>query len=167
MTPSDPQAVLHPAPPLRDRAVKAISSFFYAGYLPCIPGTFGSLAGVGMYLLLGRHPYLYWIVTVVVVCAGFAVGTAAERVFGTKDPRYVVIDEVAGMLLCFALVPFDERLIWVGFLLFRALDTCKPYPANRIQNLSGAAGIMCDDLIAAGYSAAILYAVARLVAASS
>jgi len=31
--------------------VRIIGTFFFIGYLPLIPGTFGSLAGVGLFFL--------------------------------------------------------------------------------------------------------------------
>ena len=38
------------------------------------------------------------------------------------------------------------------FALFRALDIFKPWPVDRIQNLTGGYGIMADDLLAGVYS---------------
>ena len=40
----------------------------------------------------------------------------------------------------------------LGFLLFRAFDIVKPYPANRFENLHGGVGVMADDAMAAVYA---------------
>ena len=38
-----------------------------------------------------------------------------------------------------------------GFLLFRALDVFKPWPARRLERLHGGIGIMADDVMVALY----------------
>jgi phosphatidylglycerophosphatase A len=50
----------------------------------------------------------------------------------------------------------------LGFLLFRALDIVKPWPARRFEDLPGGFGIMADDLMAGLYGRAVLMAVASL-----
>ena len=50
--------------------------------------------------------------------------------------------------LSFLFIPFDYKLVIIGFVLFRLLDTLKPYPAGTLQRLKGSAGIMGDDIIA-------------------
>jgi phosphatidylglycerophosphatase A len=45
-----------------------------------------------------------------------------------------------------------------GFILFRAFDVLKPFPAGRAERVPGGWGIMLDDLIAGGYSLAALAA---------
>ena len=49
--------------------------------------------------------------------------------------------------------------ITLGFLLFRALDIIKPWPANQLERLHGGRGIMADDLMAALYGQILLRAV--------
>jgi len=44
----------------------------------------------------------------------------------------------------------------VSFILFRFFDIVKPYPANRLQELKGGVGVMCDDLVAGAYAAIIM-----------
>jgi phosphatidylglycerophosphatase A len=79
-------------------------------------------------------------------------GGIAERHFGRTDPSQVVIDEVLGMLVTLFMNPVG----WVGsigaFLVFRAADIIKPFPANRLERLPGGLGVMADDLMAAVYA---------------
>ena len=91
--------------------------------------------------------------TVVVSVAGIWAGTVAEEHFGRQDPGQVVIDEVAGMMLTVLLNPLTGP-VWVllAFLLFRAADIVKPYPANRLERLHGGVGVMADDAMAAIYA---------------
>jgi len=142
--------------------LKLISSFFFIGYLP-VPGTFGSLAGLGIYLWLKASPVPVLAACGACLAVGWLVCGPAERAFGTKDPGHIVIDEVAGILLALVFVPFDFKLILIGFFFFRLLDTLKPYPAGRIQDLHGASGIMLDDVVAAIYTNLVLQIIARFI----
>jgi phosphatidylglycerophosphatase A len=141
---------------------KTIATFFYAGFFPLVPGTFASLLGVILVFLIKDNFLIYGIITVVLLILGFLSAGPAERIFQRKDARYIVIDEVAGMFLCLAFLPYDIRLLLIGFFLFRILDTLKPFPADHLQNLRGSPGIMLDDLVAAFYTNIILQVVFRL-----
>ena len=46
--------------------------------------------------------------------------------------------------------------ILVGFLLVRALDVAKPFPARRLERLHGGFGVMADDAMAAVYANVLL-----------
>lgn len=74
-----------------------------------------------------------------------------------------MIDEVSGMLLSLIFIPYDIKLVIMAFILFRILDTLKPYPLDRLQNLAGSIGIMSDDIVAGLYTNIILQVVLRLV----
>ena len=146
--------------------VKLITTFFYSGYLPFIPGTFGSIAGIILYYLVRNSPYLYIGALLAVILLGFLFCGKAEQAFAKKDPKYVVIDEVAGMLLGLGFLPHDWRLVVMGFFVFRLLDTIKPFPANGLQNKHGGLGIMADDLVAGIYTNLVLQAVCRMISPS-
>jgi len=98
-----------------------------------------------------------------VVFLGFLVSGKAEKLFQRKDPPFVVIDEVSGMLLSLLFIPFDSRFAILAFILFRLFDAFKPYPIDKLQNLKGSLGIMCDDLVAGLYTNIVLQIVFRLV----
>ena len=127
------------------------------GYLPVMPGTFGSLVGVGIFLLLGSLvPQLVAIVAI--TWAGIWAASRTERILRLKDPGKVVVDEVAGQMI--ALLPLSLLAVGTGksgiivsFILFRLFDIFKPYPARRFERLRGGLGIMADDLVAGFYGA--------------
>lgn len=104
------------------------------GYMPLAPGTWGSLVGVGIYLLLhklfglwespleqnlpsefGRLaypeiPHLMFVMLLLILClvvsvVGVWAATRAESLLGRKDPGAVVVDEVAGQLITFLFIP--------------------------------------------------------------
>ena len=143
---------------------------FGVGYLPLIPGTFGSLASVGIFLLFtqivtGTSLFaLVLLFTLIVTFSGIWAASRTEELSGRKDPGKVVVDEVAGQML--ALLPLTlinpqplTRGVIVSFILFRLFDIFKPYPAGRFERLKGGYGIMCDDLMAGAYAAAITSAI--------
>jgi phosphatidylglycerophosphatase A len=141
--------------------IRTISTFFYVGYLPVMPGTFGSIAGIWLFYLIKDNALIYILITGILIILGFLTGGSAENLFAKKDARNIVIDEASGMLLSLMFIPYDYKLVIAGFFLFRILDTLKPYPAGRLQNLKGGTGIMCDDIVAAIYTNLILQVVLR------
>jgi phosphatidylglycerophosphatase A len=129
-----------------------------------MPGTFASIAALFLFYLIKDNLLVYIALTSLALIAGFLVSGKAEQLSRIKDPRHIVIDEVAGQLLALLSLLFfryDTLYLGIGFFLFRLLDTLKPYPAGRIQHLHGSLGIMGDDLIAAFYTNIILQVVLR------
>ena len=130
----------------------AIATVFGVGYAPVAPGTFGSAAGLLLWLLLPASLLVQGLAIVVLFVAGSLAGNAAERYYGKTDPRHVVIDEVMGMVITLFLIPVGAGGALLGFLLFRATDVIKPWPANRLESLPGGWGVMADDAMAAVYA---------------
>ncbi|MDD4980378.1 MAG: phosphatidylglycerophosphatase A [Candidatus Omnitrophica bacterium] len=147
---------------LRNIIIKTAATFFYLGHLPFIPGTYASVAGVFLFYLLKGNIFLHISVTGALMILGFLVSGRAEVLFNKKDAKYIVIDEVSGMLLALLFIPYDIKLVIIAFILFRILDALKPYPSNALQNLKGSAGIMSDDIIAGVYTNIILQVVLRM-----
>ena len=103
-----------------DFLVKAASSVFFIGYLPLVPGTFGSIAGVGLfYLLKGVTGVTYFLFILGIIVLGLIKAGRTEKLLNKKDPGCIVIDEVAGMLIAFSFMPYDFKIIFLGFLIFR------------------------------------------------
>jgi phosphatidylglycerophosphatase A len=137
----------------------AIATVFGIGYVPVAPGTFGSAAGLALWMLLPASVAVQGATIVALFVMGSIAGNVAERHFGRTDPRYVVIDEVMGMLITLFLIPVGVRGAFLGFLIFRAADVIKPYPANRLERLHGGVGVMADDAMAAIYANLALRAI--------
>ena len=132
-----------------------------AGYAPIAPGTFGSAAGVLLYLATSHLSFQYQaLLLVAVVVVGIWAASVAAIHFSRPDPSHVVIDEVAGQLLTYFGLSLNWTGVLIGFLLFRALDIIKPWPARRLEHLHGGTGIMADDLMAAVYGNLILRGIA-------
>jgi phosphatidylglycerophosphatase A len=130
------------------------------GYFPIAPGSVGAALGVAFVIALARLPIgtawvsvLVAVTAAVILGAGVGAGSAAERHFRRKDPGQVVIDEVVGQMVTLIGHP---RPGWKGlltaYLIFRALDVIKPFPARRLEHLAGGWGIMLDDVAAGIWS---------------
>ena len=137
-----------------------IATFGYVGYFPVAPGTAGSLAALALYALLRwlAMPAAELAVIVAVAVIGVWSAQGTEVALGRKDPGIVVIDEVLGMLVTLAWLPLSITGVVVGFLIFRALDVIKPFPAGRLEHLHGGLGIMADDAMAGIYGNLLLRA---------
>jgi len=144
-----------------DRIILFIATGCWSGYLPKAPGTWGSLAGVVVWLGLRNLDLSHYLF----VLAGlFFVGTAcagaAEKIVDRGDPGLVVIDEIVGLLVAFTALPLNPYFIIIGFILFRILDIIKPFPAGWLdRHIHGGLGIMLDDVVAGGYVFAVLQVV--------
>ncbi|HDR05378.1 MAG TPA: phosphatidylglycerophosphatase A [Candidatus Marinimicrobia bacterium] len=129
---------------------RMVGTFFYIGYMPLAPGTWGSLALV---LLLYVFPLndLYWqmVILISLILASVWSGNILEKADHKEDPRYIVIDEVAGMFLALFALPSDNfKVCLIAFILFRIFDIVKPFGINRLQDIHGGVGIVADDLAA-------------------
>jgi len=93
-----------------DFLVKAVSTVFFIGYLPLVPGTFGSIFGVGVFFLLkGVAALTYFLFIIGMIALGLITSGRTERLVNKKDPGCIVIDEVAGMLIALSFMPHDLK----------------------------------------------------------
>jgi phosphatidylglycerophosphatase A len=138
----------------------ALSTAGGVGLSPRMPGTLGALVGVVLYLpvLLVPKEWVFALALLelgaVLVLSALAVPRVV-RATGLKDPQFVVIDEVAGMLCALSMTEPDFVHIFLAFVFFRLLDIFKPWPIHRLEHLPGAWGVMADD-VAAGLLAGLV-----------
>lgn len=149
-----------------------LSTGLGAGLSPVVPGTAGSLLGLGLGLALAAalssphgaslSPAVGLLMSGLAVAAvGIPLSTRTCRALGAKDPGCVVIDEVAGQLLASCPAPlflYPSRAasvaVWVlSFLAFRFFDVVKPGPIRTLQDLPEGLGVVIDDVLA-GFLAA-------------
>lgn len=140
-----------------------VASVAYLGYSPFAPGTVGTLGALAVYWwLLPAGNFFVLGAAAVAAAAGIWAGGVAEKMWGKKDPGRVCVDEFAGYFVAVAFLPKTLAYAVFAFVLFRAFDVLKPFPAGRSQRLPGGWGIMADDIIAALYANLILQ-VARVL----
>ena len=84
--------------------------------------------------------YPRWLLSVTILgltAIGIGVSDEAEKLFQKKDPSFVVIDEVIGLLVTMLFLPFQVKYVLMAFVSFRIMDIIKPYPARQLEKLRG------------------------------
>jgi phosphatidylglycerophosphatase A len=126
------------------------------GYLPGMPGTWGSLAALPLWWLLAHlDPWGYGLAVLGMVAASVWAAGAAEQYLGEVDHPAIVLDEAMGLLVALAFIPLKWQWVVFGFAFFRALDILKPYPIRYVERLPGGLGVVLDD-VAAGIMGRLL-----------
>jgi phosphatidylglycerophosphatase A len=142
-----------------------IATGFYSGYLPKAPGTWGSLVGLLLFLLLQNLSLHFYsaVVAGLFIVGSFAAGET-EKILDTRDPGIVVVDEIVGMLIALTAIPLTPLNLLLGFILFRIFDIVKPFPIRLIdQRFHGGLGIMLDDVVAGIYALVALHVLSRII----
>jgi phosphatidylglycerophosphatase A len=145
-----------------NRAVSAVAwtlaTWFGCGRVPKAPGTAGTVGAIPLYLLLARTGRAgVGIAAIVATFVGVWAASVVARQLASKDPQVVVIDEVAGFLV--TMVPMrivSWQAVLSGFVLFRLLDSLKPWPIRLAEKLPGGWGIVLDDVVAGVFGAAAM-----------
>ncbi len=122
-------------------------SGLFTGYFPIAPATVTSLFVLPAAYFLAPRPLWHALSVLVVFFVGVPVATALEKVWGT-DPGRVTIDEIAGTLITFFLIPVSVWGLVPGFFLWRFFDIVKLPFIHRSQRLPGGWGVMIDDVLA-------------------
>jgi phosphatidylglycerophosphatase A len=91
-----------------------------------------------------------------VILIGIPAATRVSRASGSKDPQFVVIDEVAGQLIALIAVPLAWKTFLAGFILFRVFDILKPPPVRQLERLPEGTGIVLDDVAAGIYALIVM-----------
>ncbi|MFN8627611.1 MAG: phosphatidylglycerophosphatase A [Candidatus Binatia bacterium] len=142
--------------------VTILASAGFLGYIPIASGTFGTLVGVPLFwgfdALRSTSVLLYLVTYIGFVAAACWIAGAAEHVFREHDSHKIVIDEVVGYLAAtLFLAPTWPHAV-AAFLIFRALDIFKPFPANYIDaHLPSGYGVVLDDVVSGIYSNLVLH----------
>ena len=152
---------------LGDRVLFLLATSCGLGLAPVAPGTFGTLGGVGLAVVLqqftsgARLAVALAVAAIILLVIGGTMTSFSDRVFGAKDPKAFVLDEVVGYLIALtAWVAFHgDPSVWAiaaAFAAFRVFDILKPYPIYRLEDVAGAPGVMLDDVAAGLYAALVI-----------
>lgn len=152
-----------------DRFRAILLSGFGTGYAPIASGTFGTLPGVLLAILLGAvcpASWLAWVLlgtALVLLVWGMMQTDFIARTWPNEDPGQVVLDEIVGYLVAIGIyaafhgTPHAYAHV-VAFIAFRVFDVVKVPPANRLEEMPGAPGVMADDVAAGIYAGLVLLA---------
>ena len=133
--------------------MKRVSSFLAqglgTGWIPFMPGTWGSLLAVGCVFLTGAH----WLLVLAVFFLSWLVIWHYEKHSSSHDESQVVIDEVSGIYVTFLFLKLSLPVLIAGFILFRIFDILKPFPISWVdKKMTSSLGTLLDDVIAGAIS---------------
>lgn len=158
---------------MNDRTKIFLATAFGLGLAPFAKGTFGTLLGVAVHVLVRLlvsdftvRMVLLGVALVLSSAVTVALSPWAERYWKKKDPGFVVMDEVAGYLLVVLIFPLGANLwltvLW-AFLASRMFDIIKIPPARQLESLTAGWGILLDDLMSSVYAGLALHGAYRIV----
>lgn len=154
-----------------------ISSWFWVGKLPIMPGTWGSMAGIILGWILLLYTGLYGVFVAIIILTllgGWAICKIEKHCGLTKshDAKVFVVDEVAGQLIPMITIPMAIKIVpsfgvtdsimltIIAFLSFRLFDGAKIWPASTIDmKMLNGWGVMLDDIAAGVQAFIVCYAV--------
>lgn len=136
------------------------------GYIRRLPGTLGTTIAIPFSLALNRVALSNFLVATVLLIGSVAgavwLCSQFAGMLNQKDPQLIVIDEIVGFLVANFLAPFSLTALLWSFALFRFFDISKIFPADRLEQLPGGAGIVLDDVMAGVYTFASLRLLLKL-----
>lgn len=134
------------------------ATFFYSGYLPKAPGTWGTIASlIVLFIPLEIRFSSILILLIISFFLSLYSIKQIEKASG-YDPGFVVIDEAIGMwiLLLFDFIVNNIYFLLLSIILFRLFDIWKPYPINKVNDRKGSFFVVFDDILASLYTLVIL-----------
>ena len=140
---------------------------FGGGFLPRVPGTWGSLLGIGLWWVVFHELGPAESILVVGLAIGFAWRVIRQtcRAYNIDDEPAIVIDESVGQWIALLWVPRSLWVVCLAFLLFRFLDITKPWPVSWAdRSVRGPLGILLDDVIAGIATCVVAHVVVRVFA---
>lgn len=141
------------------KVVMFLSTGGFAGHIPLLAGTLGSVEGVLISLILNFHLWLKAMVFIILLISGIYLAGITEKTSGIKDERKIVIDEVIGAMAATFFLPPG---IWpwiVSLVIYRLFDWTKPFPIRRIEKWPGGFGVVGDDVLAGLYSLGLVWGI--------
>lgn len=145
-----------------------IATWFGSGLLIPGPGTWGTLGGLlfGIPLLYLTNARVVLIAALILLILGLWAIRELEEKTGEHDQSFIVIDEVVAILMVIAMTETNPVLLLGGFLLFRLFDIWKPWPIRWAdRKISGAWGVMLDDILAAFFTILVYYMIGVMLLA--
>lgn len=135
---------------------------FGSGLLKPAPGTWGTLAGLILSILLWNiiQSNLFFIfLTVISFIFGCYLCQKTSNDLGVHDDGRIVWDEIVAIFLMFTFLPEYNWFTYIlTFISFRIFDILKPYPIRYFdEKLESGLGIMVDDILAAIFALISLY----------
>lgn len=153
-----------------DKIAMLVGTVGGIGFLRPASGTWGSIPGFFFFIALARmhRPMSAVAIEIAMLALGIWSSGRCERILGCKDPKDVVIDEMACVPVALWPVAAHVGAIpWFCWVLlfgaYRLSDIIKPFPAGWVERLKGGWGVMLDDFVSATYLGVLTFACVHLV----
>ena len=157
---------------VKDFLIRFLASGGFISYVPARVTGFKKFTGSGMagtLVALALVPFLPENKThFALFCLAFLpfsvwIADLASKSYGTHDDPRIVIDEMIGYWLALLFLDRTPFNLTAAFVIFRTLDTLKPWPINKLEtSVRGGFGIIIDDALA-GVEANLLTRLAALL----
>jgi phosphatidylglycerophosphatase A len=140
--------------PSKNDLVVFLATGGFSGFLPKMPGTWGTFAAIPVVLLVHLGDGLTQAVTAMVfLITAVWIAARAEVLLDSKDAGPIVIDEMVGLVFTLLWLPMGFPTLCLGFVLFRFFDVVKPPPISNLEKrLPGGWGVVMDDVMAGIYA---------------
>lgn len=150
---------------VRDRLLLLIGTLGPLGHLPASGTATVAIVGIPCYWATRGMPlWLYLLSLAALTLFSVWIHQRGDALLRTKDSSLLVWDEIVGFLVAVIALPFSWKLAVIAFLLERALDILKVWPARWIENhWPGGWGVVGDDLVAGLYTLGILHLLYRVL----
>ncbi|HKI60695.1 MAG TPA: phosphatidylglycerophosphatase A [Mariprofundaceae bacterium] len=149
-----PESSVNPVSPSQWLA-RWLAAGLGSGWLPKMPGTWGSLACLPVAWLLVAGAGAAWLLvaSLLLLLLGCVVCASVLPTLAEDDPGWIVIDEWAGQWLALGMVAMFFGLsvlnVVLAFAAFRLFDVVKPFPIRELEHWGPAWwAIMADDMMA-------------------
>ncbi len=157
---------------VKDALVRFLASGGFISYIPAYLTGFKKFTGSGMagtllalllVPLLPENRYSFALFVLAFLPLAIWIAGRAEKSYAVHDDPRIVIDEIAGYWVAILFLDRTPFNLAAAFILFRALDTLKPWPIKKLEtSLGGGFGIIMDDVLA-GLEANLLTRLAVMI----
>ena len=143
------------------KIIDFILTGFYSGKIKFMPGTFGTLLAVPIFIYLLNNTLLINILILLILFLSSLLllnYSYKNNLFDNIDDKSIVIDEIIGYLSFMIFFDINITNIIIGFLLFRFFDILKPFPISYVdKKIKNSFGVIFDDLLAGLFSGMLLF----------
>ena len=143
------------------KIIDFILTGFYSGKIKFMPGTFGTLSAVPIFIYLFNNTLLINILILIILFLSSLMllnYSYKNNLFDNIDDKSIVIDEIIGYLSFMIFFDINITNIIIGFLLFRVFDILKPFPIFYVdKKIKNSFGVIFDDLLAGLFSGILLF----------
>lgn len=153
--------------------IKLLASGFFISYIPAKitgfkkftgSGLFGTLLAALLFLLIPEKYFLPQILAIVSIPISSWIAGKAEILFNKSDDPRIVIDEVVGYWIAVAFLTRTAENLVLAFIIFRTLDTLKPWPIKTMETkFNGGFGVVMDDVVGGIETAIIVFLLSPVI----